>query len=439
MLDPNEACDGANLNGKTCMDLGFADAGMLKCDPSCAMFDVSGCMSSCGNGTAEPGETCDGADVLGKTCMDVGFADAGMLACAGDCKSFDMAGCMASCGNGKSEPGEACDGADLGGHDCTTFGFTNPMGLSCKGDCTTDSSTCTPTCDGTKLEPGEVCDGALLNGADCTTLGYQNPMGLVCTACKLDGAACMAMCGNNALEPGEACDGNLLGPKTCTDYGFVEPSGLACSMCTADTSGCVAACGNNVKEPGEECDGSSADPEKVCSPQCTLVYAAKINEALFDPPGSDGNGGEFIEIKAPAGMSLAGYALHFYTKAGVEYTAKLALDNNSVGMNGYFVVHVAAGVVVANGATELVSSKADLQNGPNSLQLVKTVNNVTTVIDALAYGTFAPADTFLGEGTAATTQANNAKSLSRLPDGKDTNNNSVDFAYSTATPGSANQ
>jgi hypothetical protein len=45
----------------------------------------------CGDGVAGPGEACDGADLGGATCVDLGF-DAGELACADDC-TFDTTAC----------------------------------------------------------------------------------------------------------------------------------------------------------------------------------------------------------------------------------------------------------------------------------------------------------------------------------------------------------
>ena len=51
------------------------------------------CTAFCGDGVAEAGEQCDGADLGGRTCADVGFTG-GTLACASHC-TFDTRGCMA--------------------------------------------------------------------------------------------------------------------------------------------------------------------------------------------------------------------------------------------------------------------------------------------------------------------------------------------------------
>lgn len=49
-IDPNEQCDGANLNGFTCESLGNA-GGTLACDPVTCTFDTSMCMGN-GSGTS---------------------------------------------------------------------------------------------------------------------------------------------------------------------------------------------------------------------------------------------------------------------------------------------------------------------------------------------------------------------------------------------------
>jgi len=48
----------------------------------------------CGNGAVEAPEVCDGANLNGQTCVTQGFAGGGVLACAAGCGSFNTAGCM---------------------------------------------------------------------------------------------------------------------------------------------------------------------------------------------------------------------------------------------------------------------------------------------------------------------------------------------------------
>ena len=83
----------------------------------------------------------------------------------------------------------------------------------------------------------------------------------------------------------------------------------------------------------------------------------------------------------------------------------------------------------------MISTKADLQNGPDNVQLVLGA----VVVDALGYGTFIAGTFFVGEGGPAVGANNTTQSLSRLPNGIDTNDNAADFALATQTPGAANQ
>lgn len=48
--------------------------------------------SECGNGTVDANEECDGVNLNGQTCVSVGFPDGGTLACKGNC-GFNYQGC----------------------------------------------------------------------------------------------------------------------------------------------------------------------------------------------------------------------------------------------------------------------------------------------------------------------------------------------------------
>jgi hypothetical protein len=99
---------------------------------------------SCGNDQIDSGEDCDGNELGGMTCTDVGTFTGGTLACAGDC-TFDLSGCTGGgeCGNGLQEDPEECDGSDLAGMSCADVGAFTGGTLACAGDCTFDTSQCT--------------------------------------------------------------------------------------------------------------------------------------------------------------------------------------------------------------------------------------------------------------------------------------------------------
>jgi cysteine-rich repeat protein len=87
-----EQCDSNDFGGKTCQSFCYS-GGTIDCDAFCQV-DLSGCtgdLPECGNGTAECGEQCDGDDLRGKDCTDLGYTE-GTLGCGGNCR-YDLSGC----------------------------------------------------------------------------------------------------------------------------------------------------------------------------------------------------------------------------------------------------------------------------------------------------------------------------------------------------------
>ena len=89
----------------------------------------------CGNGVAQGDEVCDGEDLRGTTCTDLGFL-VGVLACSPDCSQYDASGCVncLSCAD-CSNQNRACIGGECGpcvsNADCCapwecSFGFCFP-------------------------------------------------------------------------------------------------------------------------------------------------------------------------------------------------------------------------------------------------------------------------------------------------------------------------
>ncbi|WP_291430611.1 ABC transporter [Deinococcus sp.] len=156
----------------------------------------------------------------------------------------------------------------------------------------------------------------------------------------------------------------------------------------------------------------------------TLATAGEpvINELFYDSVGADT--GTFIELRGPAGLNLSGYTLAAFDTAGTQY--RTITLSGTIPASGYFVVAQDTAVASRN----LVNAGADLNNGAGSLRLLKG----TGIVDGVAYGS---PNSNKGEGTsAATTGAGSA--LARVPDGSDTNANSVDFRVQLSTPGAAN-
>lgn len=261
-----EACDGKDLQGKTCRDLGFK-SGELACSSSCKVdpFDCT----SCGDGVQDPGEDCDGS-VQGAACTDLGYLG-GTLECDAKCY-FDPSACT-SCGNGRLDRGEDCDGELLrAGVTCRKYGSSGGK-PSCKS-CSVDTKSCA-ACGNGVVEPGETCDGTALGGATCMTLGFASGT-LACAPgdCRFDVSGCagaMPRCGDGIAERGEQCDGKDLAGLDCKAFGF-DKGTLACNPagCRFDESGCA-------REPHDTC--------KECRElECELP----LDNCLVDPRCKEG-------------------------------------------------------------------------------------------------------------------------------------------------------
>jgi hypothetical protein len=192
--------------------------------------------------------------------------------------------------------------------------------------------------------------------------------------------------------------------------------------------------------------------ESIASTSLTIVPLDTshlvINEIDYDNPGTDT--AEFVEIFNPSTntLSLANLALVFVNGANNTEYRRVNLSGN-LPAQGYLVV-ANPGVTVAPGATVInfASASDNIQNGaPDAVLLFDTANH--QVVDALSYEGVITAAVLTGEtgvfnlveGTAFTTADSNAAntSLSRLPNGIETDNSSIDWMLSTTpTPGTAN-
>ncbi len=178
-----------------------------------------------------------------------------------------------------------------------------------------------------------------------------------------------------------------------------------------------------------------------------------INEVDYDQPGSDD--AEFVEIYngSSADIGLSGLSLVFINGSnGAEYSS---IDLSSAGTlaAGQYLV-VGSNSVLGNvPGTELTIAFAqatnNVQNGaPDAVGLYNS--NTDELLDALSYEGSVTAGTINGsatgtfnfvEGTASIAEDSNVDtgSLCRSPNGIDTDDASVDWAFvSTPTPGAAN-
>jgi hypothetical protein len=177
-----------------------------------------------------------------------------------------------------------------------------------------------------------------------------------------------------------------------------------------------------------------------------------INEVDYDqpsPPTSDSM--EYVEIYNPSGMpmSLAGLTLALVNGDMSSLTTYTTIDLSSavdVPAHGYLVVGSGAllATITADREITLPGPTNLIQNGsPDGVAIYDTATMM--LVDALSYEGSVPMCTISGhmfslvEGAATTAADMGAGSLSRMPNGTDTNNAATDWMLApTSTPGAAN-
>ncbi len=335
MVDAGEACDGADLDGETCVSQGFS-GGTLGCTNTCS-FDTSECANArCGNDTIEGMEVCDGTDLDGQSCITQGF-DTGELDCNASCSGFDTTGCADfSCGDGSINGAEQCDGAMLGGATCATQGFDGGM-LGCSNcmfnttacvnescvdnvdndgdamvDCA-DTGSCAAECADacltvpTILDPstttGSTTDhadvftntcGAAEGGTSGPEVVYQvvasmtGFMHVTLTSTPDLGISAWTGCPNVGTQG--ACEDLAFGATTVETISFPVTTGQTVHLMVdgfGDTSegaftlqvGTVAAatCGDGFKDGAEVCDDGNTADDDGCNATCSAFECAFLS------------------------------------------------------------------------------------------------------------------------------------------------------------------
>lgn len=156
-----------------------------------------------------------------------------------------------------------------------------------------------------------------------------------------------------------------------------------------------------------------------------------ISELYYDAVGSD-DGYSFVELSGEPGTPVDGLVLTGINGSNGAAGPILELAG-FFGDDGLFVVadQTSDGLTFVPGADLLLNF--DFQNGPDSVVLADELG----VLDALAYGEFAPGEIFAGEGTPAPDVAA-GESLARLFADVDLDDNALDFVVEAVpTPGQA--
>lgn len=153
-----------------------------------------------------------------------------------------------------------------------------------------------------------------------------------------------------------------------------------------------------------------------------------LNEVYYDHPGRDDDR-EFVELvnTGPSPVALTGYALEFHDGASPGWSVMWrAGATDSVGAAGLFVIGGHLVWPVPDAVTGL-----RMQNGPDAVRL--TVDGV--VLDRLGYGELEDGESYEGQSAEDVAEG---RSLARIPDGFDSDNNAFDFRPSDPTPGRFN-
>ena len=248
--------------------------------------------------------------------------------------------------------------------------------------------------------------------------------------------------GNNFASPGS---------RNCVDpYGGLtgtKPLGQPCPFGSADClSGlcavdlltfetfCTEDCSTQVCAEGFQCSLTlDVNYGALCTPVGGTVPNVVINEVLYDSVGSDTN--VFVELYGPPGAILDGISLVGINGNGGKIYRTVPLTG-IIPDDGFFLLaHPDAAAETVAEADQL-STKADFQNGPDTLQ----VRMGNELLDSVGYGDFGGTSVFGGEfSPCPDVETNSGLSIGRTLDGVDTDSNSSDFSILSApSPGAPN-
>ena len=175
------------------------------------------------------------------------------------------------------------------------------------------------------------------------------------------------------------------------------------------------------------------------APTCEPLPAIVINEVDYDQPGADTE--EFIELKnnGLTAIDLAGYTVQLINGVGPAIYQSYVLPTFSLAPGGYYVICTVGSVVPNCNLQVPLTAGGTIQNGaPDAVAVRDATSNL---LDVVSYegNTGAPYTETSGASLldpGALTDTN--LSISRFPDGADTQNNDDDFSTNCATPGTAN-
>ncbi len=148
-----------------------------------------------------------------------------------------------------------------------------------------------------------------------------------------------------------------------------------------------------------------------------------VNEIAYKSDSSDDD--EFVELYNPTAsdVSLSGFQVLYASASGSPTPAWTGASGDTIKKGGYFVL---------GGAKFSGSSSGKLGTALGAKGGSITLTDGGATLDLVGWGT-----SQLAEGAAAPADA--STSLSRIPDGSDSDDNATDFVVGARTPGAKNQ
>jgi hypothetical protein len=405
--DTDEGCECVDNTVQACgSDTGACTRGMQTC--------VGGRWGPCEGEIPPVPEACNGLDDDCDATPDDALPAPPCPLQAGIC-----AGAVQTCGGVVGWSG-ACDAAEYG-----------PRWVAAETD---------QNCDGLDND----CDGRTDEACECQPDAPRPVCGSNTGECRTGELLCenghFGRCEGEAAPSPERCNGLDDDCNAAVDDA-VPPEGCAlqAGVCAGRHKRCGGPAGFLDCTPDDygpfyradegdligECDGRDNDCDGLVDERCPLPPVV-ISEVYYDSPGRDG-GAEFIELSGPAGTPLNGLALVAYNGGNGQEYARIPLDGAVMPAIGAYLIVDDAATPLMRDIADRLHPDADLQNGPDSLRLVR---NVDQVVDAVGYGRVdaAAGEVFLGEGMPAPDAAE--QSLTRDALNTDTGDNAVDFQLS---------
>ena len=290
------------------------------------------------------------------------------------------------------------------------------------------------------------CDGQIDEGCGCRPEDVQvcgSEVGLCQQGIQSCESGEFGECEGEVVADDEICDGLDNDCDGDTDEALSVLCPLQLGVCAGVSVDCqegvFAQCGEAqygaryLEDEGLfQCDGFDNDCDGMVDELCFPPQII-ISELLFDEVGQDTGHGLFLELTGQPLSRLGGLRLEAVNgRDGGVYDA-IDLPNAQMPFNGVFLIVGQSASQVLQDLADLVVEDVNLQNGPDSLQLIWNKGTfVEQTLDAVGYGSFSQSEIFAGEGTAATNPPP-GQSLTRDDSATDTDDNSADFVRSSAT------